>query len=316
MPLTLTKHLSLLSTTMFCHAHLPRVDLLRISSVSILSGEHEVILQTLCCLEKIAALSIQNNHIPEEHASQVLRILRQFADRCHHGKEEDVLFPAMEARHPDFEPIAVMRAEHVQGRAYIAGMVKALDHKDPHDFAQQALAYIELLRQHIEKENEVLFPLAQDMLSAEEDEQILEAYRTIEHEDIGTGVHEQLLNLANSLAQSYGVPVASNAPNIMKLLTAICGCKKTNSVHSKKNPFAELEDLAIKVRRAHGDQHPQMVELAQIIHTLAITPPATLPLVLKPHQAELANLTDNYRPWLGACGSVAMLFNSLRNLTA
>lgn len=300
---------------MHCHAHLDRVDLQRISSVSILFGEHEVILQTLNCLEKIAAIATKDQRIPEEHASQILRILRQFADRCHHGKEEDVLFPAMEAHQPDFGPTAVMRAEHVQGRAAIASMIKALEQKDAEHFAQQALIYIELLRQHIEKENEVLFPLAQDMLSAEEDEQILEAYRTIEHEDIGAGVHEELLNLANSLAQIYGVPIASEDPKIMRLLTAICGCKNNPSANSNGNPFIELMDLSSKVSQAHGANHPQVIKLAQIIHALANTHPVTLPLALNLQKSELDSLTENYRPWSGACGSVAKLFSTLKNIS-
>jgi hemerythrin-like domain-containing protein len=211
---------------MSCADHLPPVDLNRIRATSILSGEHRVILQVLTALERMAALAMTNQAIPVAHARQALEVLRNFADHCHHGKEEDILFPALEAIQPGFGPSQVMRAEHVIGRAHIAAMGRAVEAGDAAAFAREANGYVELLRQHIAKEDDILFRLADQMLSPAEDAALLDAYRALEHDDMGDGTHERMLGIADSLATAYGIPRASDDPQIMDLLTAVCGCRK------------------------------------------------------------------------------------------
>lgn len=211
---------------MHCHQMegLSPVDLSKVSATSILSAEHKVILQTLEVLKAMAQKTRREGLIPAAHAASALEILKNFADRCHHGKEEDILFPALEAAAPGFGPTQVMRQEHVEGRGYIRGMTDALEAKDTMGFALNAENYAELLEQHIGKEDGILFPMAAHLLSAEIDGEILEAYRKIEHEDMGNGTHERLLGMADELAAFYGVPRASADPEIMALLTAVCGC--------------------------------------------------------------------------------------------
>ncbi len=209
---------------MSCHDHLPPVDLHRISAASILSGEHRVILQVLDTLERIAAKARADKRIPTDHARQALEVLRTFADTCHHGKEEAILFPALEAMIPGFGPTQVMRAEHVDGRIHIKAMVAAIESDHAKDFADHADGYVALLRQHIEKEDGILFRIAQSMLSPEQDAALVEEYRRVEHDDMGNGTHERMLGIADALAAAYGVPQASTDPVIFTLLTACCGC--------------------------------------------------------------------------------------------
>ena len=206
-----------------CHDHLPPVDLNRVSATSILSGEHQVILQVLAALEAISA-RCDAGVLPASDAQDALEVLRRFADTCHHGKEEHILFPALEAQVPGFGPTQVMRAEHVEGRARIRAMGEAVDRHEPAAFAAAARAYVELLRSHIAKEDDILFRLADRMLTADQDAAILDAYRRIEHDDMGDGTHFRMLAIADRLAATYGVPRASDQPRIMALLTAVCGC--------------------------------------------------------------------------------------------
>lgn len=206
-----------------CHDHLAPVDLARVSAVSILSGEHQVILQVLAALEAMAALSAAGD-LPVADAGDALEVLRTFADRCHHGKEEEILFPVLEAMEPGFGPTRVMRAEHVEGRALIRAMGEAVAQRDAAGFARAARAYAELLRAHIAKEDDILFRLAQAMLSPEQDAAILDAYRRVEHEDMGDGTHVRMLATADRLAATYQLPRASADPQTMALLTAVCGC--------------------------------------------------------------------------------------------
>jgi hemerythrin-like domain-containing protein len=210
-----------------CHDHLPPVDLDRVSATSILSGEHRVILQLLAAMEVMAGRSAAGD-LPANDARDALEVLRTFADTCHHGKEETILFPALEAQVPGFGPTAVMRAEHVEGRAFIRAMGEAVTAVDPTAFARAAYGYVDLLRAHIAKEDDILFRMAQEMLSPEQDAAILEAYRRIEHDDMGDGTHFRMLAIADRLAGTYGIARASDDPQIMALLTAVCGCKHSH----------------------------------------------------------------------------------------
>lgn len=206
-----------------CHDHLAPVNLDRVSAVSILSGEHQVILQLLAALEAMATRSAAGD-LRADDARDALLVLRTFADTCHHGKEEHILFPALEAQVPGFGPTQVMRAEHVEGRALIRAMGEAVEQSDASAFAGAAHGYVDLLRNHIAKEDDILFRMAQAMLSPEQDAAILDEYRRIEHDDMGDGTHFRMLAIADRLAGTYGIARASDRPEIMALLTAVCGC--------------------------------------------------------------------------------------------
>lgn len=299
---------------MNCHGHLPPIDMNRVSSVSILAAEHEVILQTLSCLKEIINVTKKENNIPLDHAKQVLEILRLFADKCHHSKEEDILFPALEEHYPDFGPTAVMRSEHVQGRALISEMADALTTNDPTSFSNSSLNYVALLESHIEKENEILFRIAQDVLSDEEDKIILEKYRLLEHKGMGNGTHERLLNIANTLASTYGIPVASDNPKIMSLLTTACACKKSFQLPLfHDNSFEKLSELAEKVSKVHGKSTPKMIHLAEEVFILKNLPTSETGTALNKSESKIKELTENFTPWPQACESVHLLFQGLKS---
>ncbi len=220
---------------MSCTHDLPPIDLNRVTATTILSGEHRVILQVLEVLEQVALVALHEQKIPLNHAEKVLEVLTRFADHCHHGKEEQVLFPMLESIAPGFGPIKVMLGEHVQGRAAIQAMQAAVTNGDALNFSIAANSYVELLREHIYKEDNILFRLAEQMLSPAQHEAILDSYRRLEHDDLGDGTHERLLGIADTLARDYGIARASEDPHIMTLLTAICGCKKPGHPSKKSN---------------------------------------------------------------------------------
>ena len=94
-----------------------------------LIAEHNAVLVALQILEKVeAALGAKNEQAPE-HLGQLLDFLKGFVDRCHHGKEEDVLFPELERRGVKREggPIGVMLMEHEAGRGHVRAMSEGLD---------------------------------------------------------------------------------------------------------------------------------------------------------------------------------------------
>lgn len=128
----------------------------------ILREEHRVILRALELLETAARRLDCGAPLPDGWLAQLVAWLRGFADRNHHAKEETALFPAMvKAGVPSMGgPIGIMLEEHERGR----GLIHGLEAVDPSVQATAAREYVAMLREHIEKENGVLFPLADAVL--------------------------------------------------------------------------------------------------------------------------------------------------------
>jgi hemerythrin-like domain-containing protein len=102
-------------------------------------------------------------------------------------------------------PVGVMLAEHEQGRAFTRAMRQAAEHWQAGDQAaradvvRNALGYVTLLRQHILKEDNVLFPMAAKVIPPAQQERLTGDFDHIEHEETGAGVHEKYLALAERL---------------------------------------------------------------------------------------------------------------------
>jgi hemerythrin-like domain-containing protein len=182
-------------------------------ATDVLRSEHEVILDVLAALEAMIRPAALAEGLDLRSAEEALEFLRCFADRCHHGKEEQHLFPAMAARGLPREvgPLAVMAAEHDQGRALLARMAVGLAEAKQGEPAGQArfgaatAAYVELMRDHIEKENGVLFPMGDGMLAEAQQTELLRAFERFEHADMEEGAHARFLDVASGLCQRLGV---------------------------------------------------------------------------------------------------------------
>jgi hemerythrin-like domain-containing protein len=180
----------------------------------ILSQEHRVIEQVLDCLERMADRAATEHTVDESAARQAIDFFRNFADHCHHAKEESHLFPAMEARGfpRDCGPTGVMLREHELGRDYIRAAEEAVgpaasgDEQATRRFVQAARQYIGLLREHIQKEDHCLFSMANQAFSDEDQHRLLEAFQRVEAQQMGLGTHEKFLKIADDLATRYGVP--------------------------------------------------------------------------------------------------------------
>ncbi len=94
----------------------------------ILSDEHRVIEVVLSCLEKISEEALSTGALNEESAVQAVDVIRTFADKCHHGKEENHLFARLVENGVPKEggPIGQMLLEHEQGRAYVKSMAESI----------------------------------------------------------------------------------------------------------------------------------------------------------------------------------------------
>ncbi len=169
-------------------------------ATDILRNEHKAILKMLDATEEAARRIRQKEKVTPEVLSGLLEFLRTFADRCHHGKEEACLFPLLEEKGMphDMGPVGVMLHEHDQGRELIQTMVQAAEalaagRKEAGlQWAEAALDYVTLLRAHIEKENNILFVMADNLLSQSDQSNLVDAFEKVETDKIGAGTHERL----------------------------------------------------------------------------------------------------------------------------
>ncbi len=157
-----------------------------------LREEHEVILRALTLLERLGRRLEAGESVDREGLAWLREFFGTFADRCHHGKEEQHLFPALERQGVPREggPLAVMLHEHEEGRALVRAMAQEGDDRQ---VAGAIRGYVALLRAHIEKENGILFPLAEQLLPEAEQQGLVHAFEAVEEAVAGPGVHERLL---------------------------------------------------------------------------------------------------------------------------
>ncbi|HOQ10701.1 MAG TPA: hemerythrin domain-containing protein [Syntrophomonadaceae bacterium] len=176
-----------------------------------LKKEHSAVLLMLQVLEKLAEQIGQGDLSPAKDLPAVIDFLKGFVDRCHHGKEEEWLFPALEAAGIPRQagPVGVMLHEHEAGRLCIREMLNTLDRLETQEgrtaLQEAAQNYIQLLRTHITKENEVLFKIADLKLTAAQQDDLYEKFEQLELERMGPGQHEEYHKLLHQLMEKYGV---------------------------------------------------------------------------------------------------------------
>jgi hemerythrin-like domain-containing protein len=176
-------------------------------ATEMLREEHRVIERVLAVLQKLTTRPVENSL---DSWRKALNFFSHFADQCHHFKEEQVLFPAMEERGIPREggPIGMMLMEHEEGRAYVRAMLSAIPLVEAKNEAakeilvDKAKAYLRLLKDHIQKEDEILFKIADDVISPDEQKQLLRSFEEHEAKEMGTGVHEKYLKLVEELERN------------------------------------------------------------------------------------------------------------------
>lgn len=178
-----------------------------------LKHEHNAVLVALQLLEKIAAAVVAKDDQAPAHLDQLLDFFRGFVDRCHHGKEEDILFPELERRGVPREggPIGVMLWEHEVGRGHVRAITEELecvkrgDARGAAAITDHAWAYQQMLQAHIHKENNVLFPMADRLVPGDVADKLYEQFEALERDRIGDGKHEAYHDMLHHLKGHYGV---------------------------------------------------------------------------------------------------------------
>ncbi len=180
-------------------------------AVETLMNEHRVIERVLDALVGFADDVRRRGATEKDELARFVTFVREFADACHHGKEEDILFAAMvEHGFPrEGGPIAVMLHEHDQGRGLVrilkqrAEQDAAWSDDDRQEIAQVAQGFSDMLHAHIHKEDAVLYPMAEQHLPPEAMEKVSRDCERFEELKTGSGTHERLHALAEELVARH-----------------------------------------------------------------------------------------------------------------
>jgi len=174
----------------------------------ILSDEHQVILAVCAAAEREARAMRERGAADGARVATMVDFFRSFADRCHHAKEEDLLFVSMAARGfpTEYGPVGMMLHEHRASRANVAAVADNLDAATAGDAAALAavadnlLAYASLLRAHIFKEDSILYPMANQAFGEADQAALAAEFARVEREVIGADVQERYRRIARELA--------------------------------------------------------------------------------------------------------------------
>ncbi|MEM2083751.1 MAG: hemerythrin domain-containing protein [Nitrososphaerota archaeon] len=176
------------------------------NALEVLKEEHELIKKGLDILEVFIKLS--PDKILNSDVEELLDFFEQFADNCHHSKEEDLLFPLAEKRGIPKEggPIGVMLFEHEEGRKLRKSILEALKRLNENFeiFKENTRSFVDLLRAHIDKEDNILYPMIDSVLENKDNEALLKEFEKIE-EKLGRGIHEKYFKFIKTLAKKYNV---------------------------------------------------------------------------------------------------------------
>ncbi len=178
-------------------------------ATEILMEEHRHIERLLDSLDRAADHLESGKTVRPGFFIEAAEFIKGFADGCHHRKEEGLLFPALEAAGMprDGGPVGMMLYEHDEGRAYTKAMREAAESLRDGDaaaaslVAENAHGFAALLRQHIQKEDMILFRMADQFIQGEAREQLTGDFERVEREETGAGVHEKYLVLLERLVQ-------------------------------------------------------------------------------------------------------------------
>ncbi len=178
------------------------------TSTEVLKHEHQIILMALDAVEREMQQIQAGGPLPEARIGQMIDFIQNFADRCHHAKEETLLFVRMGERGMPVHggPIGVMLQEHDQGRRMVRTAAEALPGAAAGDagartrLATNLLGFVRLLRAHVDKENNILYPMADEILTPADQADLAAAFERVEAEEMGEGTHERYHQLVHEWA--------------------------------------------------------------------------------------------------------------------
>ncbi len=175
----------------------------------ILSEEHQRILEVIKAMDYECDRVSAGGYLDKGFFEKAVDFIQNYADRFHHAKEEEILFEELckDDVKMHCNPVPQMLIEHEQGRNFVAGIKEGIRFDDTQKIVQNAKGYIGLLQDHIYKEDNILYPMADEALGAEAQRSILKRAEAAEKKKFPGGI-EKYLKIAEELkkrVKSYDV---------------------------------------------------------------------------------------------------------------
>ena len=179
------------------------------TAIKNLENDHANILGLIDVMEKmVLTLSTELSHM-----EMVVSLIKNYADGFHHAKEEKLLFPLLVKKgfSKEHGPVAVMLHEHTEGRNFVTGMTEEIEAYKNGDTStltklyENMQGYIDLMRAHIGKENNVLFSMSDKALTDEEQQDLLKAFAAVETTGYIKGRIRRFVTDIDGLKAVYGV---------------------------------------------------------------------------------------------------------------
>jgi hemerythrin-like domain-containing protein len=179
---------------------------MELKPTDVLEDEHRYILKAVGAMTVLAESLEKGETVEPETFKNIVEFMRIFADKCHHGKEEALLFPLLEKRgvSPHGCPLGVLIHDHQTGRTLVTGLAEAAEGYQKGDpTAKEALlknirGITDLYPGHIWKEDYLAFPMSNKVLNAEDQQSLSEEFEKVD-ENIGRDVYQRLAHLADHL---------------------------------------------------------------------------------------------------------------------
>ncbi len=151
-------------------------------TTKILVNEHKNILKVADALEKECENIKKGKPVDENFFRFVIEFIRNYADKFHHAKEEEILFKQFCKNESELHcnPVEQMLYEHKEGRNFVRGIEIGLEKRNKNQIIQNALGYVHLIREHIFKEDNILYPLTEQVLSKEAQKDMLKKFEKIQ----------------------------------------------------------------------------------------------------------------------------------------
>lgn len=185
---------------------------------SILYEEHAAITTVLDYLDRAVSALSQGQAVDPAIFRDLHEFFTLFVGQCHHGKEERLLFPQLHLFPEMADLIAALEREHTRGTALLATYATAVD-----AYATRGLPgagslitasqdYAAFLREHIRTENEDLLPSLHHIEPASVPVDLVPAFERYEVEVMGSGTHERLHRMIETLGPRLAPYASEDLP--------------------------------------------------------------------------------------------------------
>ena len=154
----------------------------------ILAEEHQNILKVIDVLSDECNNLSAGKKINKDFLTKAIDFIRNYADKFHHAKEEDILFKEFckvaEREEVHCNPVEQMLVEHDMGRRFIKEIEEGLNEEDKQKVISGIKGYTSLLQEHIFKEDNILYPMADEVLNKEIEQEMLKKFEQVNKEKI------------------------------------------------------------------------------------------------------------------------------------